>query len=85
MRHKTISNLVTFALVLSIVFAVSAMMGISSMYNVSAGTATENIGEIIEDLEPSFVLLVFIMVFMLMLMVIVDRLERSRMLKEASE
>ena len=85
MRHKTISNLVTFALVLSIVFAVSAMMGISSMYNVSAGTATENIGEIIEDLEPSFVLLVFVMVFMLMLMVIVDRLERSRMLKEASE
>ena len=85
MRHKTISNLVTFALVVSIVFAVSAMMGISSMYNVSAGTATENIGEIIEDLEPSFVLLVFVMVFMLMLMVIVDRLERSRISKEASE
>ena len=85
MRHKTISNLVTFALVLSIVFAVSAMMGISSMYNVSAGTPTDNIGEIIEDLEPSFVLLVFVMVFMLMLMIIVDRLERSRMLKEASE
>jgi len=37
----------------------------------------ENITQIIEDLVPSFVLLVFIMAFMLMLLTIVDRVGRG--------
>jgi len=36
----------------------------------------ENITRMIEDLAPSFVLLVFVMVFMLMLLTIVDRVGR---------
>ena len=39
-------------------------------------TATENITEMIFDLTPSLVLLVFVMVFMLMLLTIVDRVGR---------
>ena len=40
----------------------------------ASATATSNITGMIEDLVPSFVLLVFVMVFMLMLMTIVDRI-----------
>ena len=71
---KFVSILAAFALVVSMGFAVTAVTSNSIVYNVSAGTtATQNITEMIEDLVPSFVLLVFIMVFMLMLLTIVDR------------
>ena len=71
---KIVSILAAFALVVSMGFAVTAVTSNSIVYNVSAGTtATQNITEMIEDLVPSFVLLVFIMVFMLMLLTIVDR------------
>jgi hypothetical protein len=36
--------------------------------------ATENITEMIEDLTPSLILLIFVMAFMLMLLTIVDRM-----------
>jgi len=66
---------VAFAITLCGAFAVSAMTTNSVVYNVSAGdTATANITEMIEDLVPSFVLLIFVMVFMLMLLTIVDRI-----------
>jgi mannose/fructose/N-acetylgalactosamine-specific phosphotransferase system component IID len=69
---------VAFALVVCGAFAVSAVTTNSVVYNVSAGTtATENISEMIEDLVPSFVLLVFVMVFMLMLLTIVDRIGKK--------
>ena len=72
---KIVSIMAAFALVVSMAFAVSAVTTNSVVYNVSAGTtATENISEMIEDLVPSFVLLVFVMVFMLMLLTIVDRI-----------
>lgn len=42
----------------------------------TVNTAAENMTEMLEDLLPSFVLLVFVMVFMLMLLTIVDRVGR---------
>ena len=39
--------------------------------------ATENITEMIMDLSPTFVILVFVMVFMLMLLTIVDRIGKG--------
>jgi len=42
----------------------------------TVNTAAQNLTEMIEDLLPSFVLLVFVMVFMLMLLTIVDRVGR---------
>ena len=66
------------ALVFCGAFAVGAMTTSSVVYNASAGeTATANITEMIEDMTPSFVLLVFVMVFMLMLLSIVDRIGRK--------
>ena len=75
MTKKLISILAAFALVVSMAFAVSAVTTNSVVYNVSAGTtATENISEMIEDLVPSFMLLIFVMVFMIMLLTLVDRI-----------
>jgi len=55
-------------------FAVAALTSYGMTYNVSAGdSAVSNITEMIEDLTPSFVLLIFVMVFMMMLLTIVDR------------
>ncbi len=72
---KIISIVAALALVVSMAFAVTAVTSNSVVYNVSAGTtATQNITEMIEDLVPSFVLLIFVMVFMLMLLTIVDRI-----------
>ena len=74
---KLLSILAAFALVVSMGFAVAAVTSNSVVYNVSAGTtATQNITEMIEDLVPSFVLLIFVMVFMLMLLTIVDRISK---------
>ena len=75
---KVVSIMAAFALVVSMAFAVTAVTSNSVVYNVSAGTtATQNITEMIEDLVPSFVLLIFVMVFMLMLLTIVDRVNKS--------
>ena len=66
------------ALVFCGAFAVGAMTTSSVVVNASAGsTATENITEMIDGITPSFVLLIFIMVFMLMLLSIVDRIGKK--------
>lgn len=78
MFKKSISIIAAFALVVSMAFAVSAVTSNSVVYNVSAGdTATANISEMIEDLIPSFTLLIFVMVFMLMLLAMVDRIGKK--------
>ncbi len=73
--------------VLSIYLAMAFMMSIavcggavvSEHYAVigdASASATSNITTLVEDLTPSFILLVFVMVFMMMLLTIVDRIAK---------
>ena len=72
---RLIAASLALALVVCGAFAVGAVTTSSIVVNASAGTTpTQNITEMIDDITPSFVLLVFIMVFMLMLLSIVDRI-----------
>ena len=71
---KIMSSMLAFALIACGAIAVTSVTSYGLVGDVSAGTtATENMSEMIEDLIPSFVLLIFVMVFMLMLLTLVDR------------
>lgn len=68
------SALVALAVVFVGCFSFALAANSTYSYNVSAGdTAISNITGMIEDMVPSFVLLIFVMAFMLMLLNMVDR------------
>lgn len=70
-------RLLALPLALALAFAGAcavSLTGYDVIGQVSAGeTAVQNISEMIEDLVPSFVLLIFVMTFMLMLLTMVER------------
>lgn len=73
---KLLSIYLAVAFVMSLAVCVGAVADVSYLDiapNASA-SATSNVTSMVEDLTPSFILLVFVMVFMIMLLTIVDRI-----------
>ena len=72
---KILSLYLAVAFVMSMAICAGAVMDVQYIPEAQAAdTATGNITEMGEDLTPSFILLVFVMVFMMMLLTIVDRI-----------
>jgi len=74
---KMLSIYLAMAFIMSIAVCGGAV--VSEHYSVvqnASASATSNISTMVEDLTPSFILLVFVMVFMLMLLTIVDRVAK---------
>ncbi len=75
---KLLSISLAFMFVISGACLVGAVSHTEYVGMVAAGdTPTENITEMIDGLVPSFILLVFVMVFMIMLLTIVDRVGKK--------
>ena len=67
-----------FLLVLCSLTLVQETTDVTFVPTVSAGnTATENMTEMIEDLMPSFVMLIFIMVLMMIMLTIADKITKK--------
>ena len=64
---------VTLAMMFVLSMAVVGL-GVADYAPNASATTGEDVSQMIEDLTPSFSLLVFVMVFVIMLMTIVDRI-----------
>jgi len=78
LKNRIISVSLAIAVALVGMFSLCTVTQIGIADNASAGTtATQNITEMIEGLVPSFTLLIFVMVFMMMLLAMVDRIGKK--------
>lgn len=73
---KVFAVLASFGILLAAGFAVSAIAGYAVVGNAAAQSPTQNLTSMISDLMPSFFYIMFVMVFVLMLLVILDRVAK---------
>jgi len=71
---KLLSIYLAVAFVMSLAVVGGAYIGQDMVVQDASASATSNVTSMVEDLTPSFILLVFVMVFMIMLLTIVDRI-----------